>query len=195
MIHALGVELQAQLRAKGCPVRVADGPEPAPRDVSWANERIVVENDPNGDRFGGVKSQHGNPKQVATCQVGVRITIYAKAPSAAATFEHRERAEHIRDLVIAALKRIAPVNCTLGGGRHVPIDDLAKSEIEAGAKYELLVTFDRGIEERTWKGDARPEMTLGAGQIRSTTKVSRQGADDDGDPTTIPAGAETACGG
>ncbi len=75
----------------------------------------------------------------------------------------------------------------------VPVADLAASEALSGAAYELTFTFDRAVMVATWAGAARPSTAIGG--FTSTTKASFKGGhDDDDDQTTVPAGAETACG-
>jgi hypothetical protein len=200
VIHEIGVELEAALKAKGCSMfPVADGPE-ATATTTFARSRIVIAHDEGGDAFSPVRSQSsGKAKHRFTRAIGCKITIYAQDPRAGARpFEHRRRAERVLDLVLVALAGIAATRknaLSVKGGRFVQPDDLAKSEEIGGAVYELLFTFDRAVIDRTWAGAERAEATLASGSITSTTKVSlKGGADDDDDPTTVPATAETACG-
>ena len=82
------------------------------------------------------------------------------------------------------------------GGKFVAPPDLEKTEKIGGAVYELAFTFDRAVLARTWAGDKLPEATVGPGGvvIHRTTRVSlANGPDDDNDPTTVPASAETSC--
>lgn len=198
MIHEIGVELQAVLRSRGCPLSVIDGSDDMPT-VTYARERIVIERF-GDDSFGPVRSQHLNPKHRMTRSIGCKITIYAQAVAVGAlTWEHYRRAETILDLVLVALGDVAAVRHNLfspKSGRFINPEDLEKSETNIGAVYELLFTFDRAVRTQTWLGAFRPSATLtAAGGLRNTTKVSMTGGpDDDDNNTTVPAAAETACG-
>lgn len=200
MIHEIGLELAAKLRAIGCTVPVVDGPEYG-EPTTNARERIVIEHDEDGsDRFGPPRSQHSNPKHRYTRAIAGKITIYARSPSAnATTWENRNRAEHILDLVLCKMCQVAAERKNLWqpvGGGFVRPRDLEQSPRPGGAVYELTFTFDRGVFEQTWDGDIRPTATLGPNAVRSRTAVSlAHSGDDDDDPNTVPAHAETACGG
>lgn len=189
MIHEIGVELQAKLRAVRCPLPVVDGPEPT-QTATNARERIVIEHD-GDDRFGPARSQHVNPKQRMTRAIGAKITIFAKSPEPGARpYEHRRRAEHILDLVLVAMGEVAAERKNAWaptGGRFVRAPDLEASERPGGAVYELDLTFDRAVLVQTWAGEIRPEAALGANSIRSRTNVSLATDDD-------PTAAKTACG-
>lgn len=175
MIHEIAVELGAALAAKGCPLKVFDGPENT-QTTTGARERIVVEHDESGDSFAPVRGQHKNPKLRAICNVGVKVTISAQAANVAAQdWEHRRRAEHARDLVLCALYVIAENRknaIAFSSGRFVDPPDLAQSPVIAGAVYELKFTIERGIADVTWAGDKRPEMTVGSSTVKSTTQVN-----------------------
>ncbi len=198
MIHEIGKELEAVLRTAGCPLRVDDGPE-STQTTTFGRERIVIEHVPGGDSFGPTRSQHVNPDHRMTWIVGCKVTIYAQSPSAGARpFEHRRRASRVLNMVLVGLEQVARTNRNAwrptGGGFVTPAD-LAASEAQAGAVYELTFTYDRPVVVQTWAGESAAEFTLGANGITSITKVSRNGvADDDDDPNTVPASAETACG-
>lgn len=199
MIHEIGRELEGALLAQGCPFRVVDGPE-ATSDVTFRDSRIVIERDEDaGDSFVSPKSQSINPKLYAIRNIAVKLTIYAQSAAIGAKpFEHRRRAEKVVDMIVVSLLAIAAVRkngMTIRGGRFTRPADLEKSESVAGATYELNLTWERGITARTWAGEIRPEFVFVPGSMTSTTKASlANGADDDDDPTTVPATAETACG-
>lgn len=197
MIHEIGVELAARLVVSGTPFPVVDGPE-STKTATWGRERIVIERS-GGDSFSAARSQHINPKHRRTRNIGGKITIYAQSPLSGATnFEHERRAEAVLDQVLVALDYVAAVrknSWTPTGGEFVAPEDIKDSERRGGAVYELRFTFERAVMARTWANANRPEFTFGAGTLSSTTKVSMaHGADDDNDPNTVPATAETACG-
>jgi hypothetical protein len=196
MMHEIGLELSAELAAKGCPYSVIDGPENF-GTVTWGRPRIVIEHD--DDAFSFVRSQRPNPKQRHTVRCGYKLTIYAQSTkSGAQWFEHLRLAEHVRDMVLVAMDRVAAARKNEWepkSGKFITPDDLTGAEIAAGAVYQIAFTFDRGVQDVTWAGAAKPETTLGVGGMRSTTKVSRSfETDDDGNTTTAPASAETSCG-
>lgn len=199
MIHEIGVELQAELAAKGVPFRVVDGPEDT-QTTTWGRERIVIERDEDrGDSFGPVKSQRANPKHRFTREIGAKITIYTQSTrSGAQGFEHFRRADHALDLVLVALDKVVRTRrntLTISGGRFLRPADLENSERRGGAVYELTFTVDRAVYEQKWDGSIAGEWTVTPGSIANTTKVSALGGpDDDDNPQTPPATAETACG-
>lgn len=197
MIHEIGTELKARLVVAGCPIPVVDGPEQS-KTVTWGRERIVIERS-GKDSFGPVRSQHINPKHRYTRKISGKITIYAQSPVSGATvFEHERRADAILDQVLCAMAYVKAARKNAfepTGGQFFLPEDLKESERRGGAAYELTFTFDRGVSERTWANAIRPEFTFGSGSITHTTKASMaHGPDDDNDPNTVPATAETACG-
>lgn len=200
MLHEIGLELQAALRARGCPLVVVDGPEDT-KAATYGRERIVIEYDfDRGDSFGPVRSQRANPKHRFVSDEGAKITIYTQSTKPGAQpFEQRRRAKHVRDLVLIALDEVARTRrnvLTLAGGRFVRPEALEGTERDsAGAVYELTFSVDRAVHEQRWDGSIAGEWTVTAGSIASTTKVSALGGpDDDDNPQTPPATAETACG-
>lgn len=197
MMRDIGVKLAARLVVSGTPVAVIDGPEQT-KTNTWGRERIVIQHD-GADTFGPVRSYHINPKHRRTRTVSGKITIYAQSPLSGATnFEHERRAEAILDQVLIGLDYVAAVDKNKWepkSGQFITPEDIKESERRGGAVYELKFTYDRAVIVRTWADAIRPEFTFGAGSLRSTTKVSlAHGADDDNDPNTPPATAETACG-
>lgn len=201
MIHEVGRELATKLKALGVPHEVVTGPEPT-TTTTFARERIVIEQT-GRDKFTHARSQHKNPDVRFICLQACRITIYAQSPrSGAQLFEHRRRANAVRDLVMCALEEVALTRkngIAFGDGGFITPTDLAATELAQGAVYELSFTFERGVGKRKFTtGEVNTVKTIGPGgvSITSTTKLSLQGApDDDDDPHNIPAAAETACGG
>lgn len=188
MIHEIGLEINAKLIARGCPLRVVDGPERT-KDVTWGRERIVLEHDAAGDTFGPPRGQRPNPKHRFTRNIGCKLTIFAQSASGGAMeFEHRRRVEHVLDMVLVALEEVAIARrngMVLKGGKLIDPVDLAGSEVAGGAVYELTFTVERAVEVLTWAGGAQPEATVGPGGvgIKSKTNASIDGT-----------GAVTSCG-
>lgn len=194
MIHEIALELQTALRAKLCPIPVVDR-EGAAKLTSF--ERIVIEHDDDaGDSFTPPRSAFKNPKHDYRRVIGAKATIYAQSRATGALeFEHRRRAEKIIDIVLGAMRLVTATRQNKflpKTGRFVLLPDAEGTDRRVGAAYVLKFTCDRAVERRDWAAAAPAEGALAA--FTRTTKVSLQGGDDDGDPTTVPADAETACG-
>lgn len=193
MIHEIGVNLGQYFKAAGCPIPVVDGPEFRPT-TTFARERVVIEHNPTGDIFAPRRRADVNPRTRLTREIGVKITIYAQQPSKGAIyFEHVRRAEHVLDIVLIGIDKIAKERknfVDFSSGKFVYTEDMTKSETPGGAVYELLLTFDRGVVDRSWDGAADPTATIsavypGTGSgviIRNTDNVS--GSTEDGGPST-----------
>lgn len=193
MMHEIGVELAARFAATKTPIPVVDGPEQT-KTATWGRERVVIERS-GSDSFDASRSQHINPKHRRTRTVGGKITIYAQSPLSGATnFEHERRAEAILDQVLVGLDYVAAARknrWSPSRGQFVAPEHIKESERRGGAVYELQFTFDRAVIDRTWANEIRPEFTLGAGKLTSTTRVSMGPFDQTNAP---PDTAETACG-
>jgi len=199
MIHEIGRELEALLLAQGCGFKVVD--REAFARTAWVSGVIVI--DETGDTYGPPRSQSVNPKRHFDCATGAKLTVYGKSAKAgAAEFEHKRVARRAVDLCLVALRTIRAVRrigLDIGAGGFVDIPDLAGSERKGGAVYELAFTFTRAVEDRTWAGSAAAEAGSAAGEgisdTANETLVSQAfGPDDDNNPNTPPASAETACG-
>lgn len=169
MLHELGRELEAALVLRGCPFKVLD--REAFKPTAHRNV-LVIEHD-GGDSFGSVKSQSSNPKRYYTRSVGAKLTVYAQSTKQGAQeFEHRRLAEHVLDLALVELRRVCSERNFLpeiGKGQFGEIADLAKSEVQGGAVYELAFTFDRAVEEMLWDSSFDAELTISAGNAVTTT--------------------------
>ncbi len=190
MIHEIGCELEAALLAKGCPIKVRD--REATKPTAWRN--VIIIEHAGGDTFTPPRSQSENPKRYYVRNVGAKLTIYAQsAKSGANEFEHRRLAEHILDLALVGLRRVCAERRMLpdvARGQFVTVEDLAGSEVQGGAVYELPFTVARAVEDREWDGSIDDELTI-ATETTTTTYVSpAQGPDDDDDESTPPATAE-----
>lgn len=199
MIHALGVLLQAELREQGCPFVIVDRET---FDTATASrQRIVIEYDKDGrDVWSSPRGLTTNPKRYFEYRPACKITIYAQSTKAnAKEFEHENNVLGAAYTVATAMRKVMAA-AKIGlfvptSGGFITPPDLASGTRLGGAAYELKFTFAAGVPDVTWAGDDLPTFTIGAGAVTSTTKVSRRGdADDDDDPLTPPATAETACG-
>lgn len=199
MISEICKELGTQLALVKCPFDVVDGPEDTDA-IGFGKERVIVEYDGDGsDTFSpplnpGAVGPQKKCRYVRT--MALKVTVMAQSPKKGALYlEHRRRCELAVDLVVVALEQVAADRKNrfrpLTGKPWTPKDQ-EKSPTTAGYGYVLKCTFDRGVFAQTFKSEAQPTSTLAG--ISSETKVSRAGyPDDDDDPTTIPAAAETAC--
>lgn len=158
MIHEIAVDLQAQLAARGCPIKVYDGPE-ATSSVAYSNERVVVEHSEQGDAFSavaGARGGVGTTRAFYTRTIGIQIRIVAQSPRAnASKWEHRRRAENILDLVVNGLHKVArerKAAIGFGAGRFAYETDLEGSEIHPGAVYVLNASVSREVTDRDWDG-------------------------------------------
>lgn len=191
LLHDIGVELQAYLRANGCPLAVVDGPEQP--TTTWGRERIVLEHDVDAKAsFADPRGLHNNAKHRRTASDPLKVSIYVRSVlPGASPFEHRTRAMSVRDVVIVGMEVVARTRVNrwdpTSGGFFTP-PDLADTEKPGGAAYQILSTYQSPIRAVTFVGEARPEGTVAA--FSSTTKVSTAGTPSD-DPTHP---AETACG-
>lgn len=197
-LHEIGLALQAYLTKNKCPLVVVDGPEPAQTVVTYGAERVVLEHDIDGtDSFANPRGIHSNAKHRFTATDAFKASIYVRSNDAGARpFEHRTRAKNAREVVMAGLELVLATNRNKfkpTTGRFFVPKDMAESEQPNGAAYELKFTCALPIRVVTFVGAARPEGTLTA--VTSKTQVSRPDTpDDDDNPNTPPAAAETACG-
>ncbi len=158
----------------------------------------MLEYDDDGSTsFGNPHGLHRNAKHSYTATDPLKATVYAQAKrSGSLTFEHRTRALLVREQVLSGLRYVAATNknkFTPKSGRFITPPDLAATETQAGAVYEIKFTYDLPIRVVTFAGEAATEGTLTG--MTSRTMVSLTGeADDDDDPNTPPITSETACG-
>lgn len=194
MIHEIGRELEAAIAAQGCPFKVFD--RESTQTTTWGRNRIVIARDPE-DKVGPPRFQSRVPKVHFVRLIGATITIYAQASvTGAKEFEHERVCDDVVDMVLIALRGIAGARknaLAITKSTRVPIEDLAKSEKPGGVAHQISFTIERAVSERTWAGSTQGTFALGAGGMRSRTNVFV--SDNDSDPGTVPAGAETSCGG
>lgn len=195
MIHEIAKELGDYLEAKGCGFPVYDREATLP--TTWARNRIVVARG-DEDKVGPPRFQSRNPKVHFIRTIPATITIFAQSTATGAQeFEHRRVTDNVVDMCLIALRHIAGtrrIGLAITSSKRVPLIDLEKSERVGGFAHEIAFTVERAVSERTWTGAIQSEFEIPAEGIRSVTKVSYSGSDDDGDINTAPASAETACG-
>lgn len=205
MIDQIARSLQTALTAKGCPVKVYT------RDVlptaTFGRERIVVDRDRDeATSFGPVKSQHRNPKYLATETEPCVLRITAQSPKSGATlYDHEERARKELLPVVLTCLRIVMAGASWNGcwtlktRQFIRPEDLKDSERPGGAVLEVKFAYEQGVPEMlSYAVAAKPEITFGADGhgIDNTTKISGANfPDNDSDPNNVPAAAESACTG
>jgi hypothetical protein len=197
--------LQTGLNAIGCPASVVSAEDH--KRVAWAEHRVVVDLDTDTPDTFDAPSLSENPKQRLTHNIPIKLTLYTKSGRPGATLlEHRHRSMLFVHAVICELERIVKTaeDATppgLGGfpwvpptnGKHVIPEDLKATDRPGGDVYELKWALPVAIPKRqSWTVEIYPTATLAG--VDSMTKVHRGLADDDNNPLTVPAGAETACG-
>lgn len=189
----IATRLKSRLIAKRCPIQDV-ALDDRTETVTGARERIVLERDLDApDTFASVRGQHVNPKHKLTRSVPLKLTIYAQSTKAGAmSFEHEGRMDSLVDTVLASLDDVLrgdlQVSWQPTSGRSVPPADLAESARQPGLVYELTFTADRAVRGVTWSGEARPQITAGAGLFENTTRVRLEHA-----PEGAPVA--TGCGG
>lgn len=193
MIRDIGTKLKAKLVEKRCPIQDVLFEERT-STTTGARERIVLERNRNvPDTFSSVQGTHPNPKHVGKRGVAFVLTIYCQsAKSGALSFEHEDRADRLVEAVIASLDRVLrgdlQVSWSVTSGGFITPPEFAESSRQPGLVYELRFTADRAVKDVTWAGDAKPEVEIGDGFIKSRTEVGLANA---------PEGAPvvTGCGG
>lgn len=194
MIHEVGRELEAAIAAQGCPFKVFY--RESTQTTTWGRNRIVIAREPE-DKVNPPRFQSRVPKVHYVRDVAGVITIFAQASvTGAKEYEHERVCDDVVDMVLIALRGIAGVRksaIAITKSTRIPIDDLSKSERVGGVAHQISFTIERAVSERTWAGSTQGTFAVGAGGVRSRTNVFM--SDDDGDPGTVPAGAETSCGG
>jgi len=182
MLAQLTSLLRTALVAQGCPVPVIDGPERSA--AASADTRIVVQRtvgEPENVR--APMSRPVNPKAFAVREIACLIRIYARSTvSGASVRSHLALADALADLVVVQMTKVVQSQKQglprWGAGKVVPLADLELEGMQTwrGVVYDLPVSIDRGVLDRTWALAARSEFDLDAGAIRSVTLVGESAA-------------------
>ena len=170
MIHEIAVELRAALVANGCPIPVVDGPEQM-ASVVVPRERIVVSRDRGQpEPVIAPKGAGRNPRHAFDRVLRAKVTIYAQDTRAGALHhEHARRADDIADDVLVALRQVLVARKNgvneVGPGSTVDLEDAKGTAVTNFAAYEIPFAVRRAVEARTWAGAAKPEATIGEGNV------------------------------
>jgi hypothetical protein len=161
MLYEVSKLVETQLENRGCPLRVVYGPERY-ADVGLTDSRIVFERPRSaGDVTGPPKCSKNNPPRRAERTIAGTIRVFAHSTVAGARVQdHEDIAEQTVDLIIVALQVALAsliVTGTIGSGGYLSEDELSLPELEAwpGVVYELPITIQRAVYDRTWAGSSK----------------------------------------
>ncbi len=159
MIYAIMRDVETALRAKGCPIPFGYGPERnAPGSLTHA--RIVFERSAAPEAYEIVRSQRSNPRQRAVLPMAATVRVYAQSTLAGAgVHDHERLADKACDAlvcaaydVISARKAmwITPIR------RRTTAAELELIGLQTwpGVAYEMTFTFQRGVADVDWSGEA-----------------------------------------
>jgi len=164
MIYDLAKEVALELAEQGCPYRVVYGPDRF-TDVSAADTHIVFSRIGSSELVVANTSFKQNPKLRAIRRIGATVRVIASSTLPGALQEDHERlADQILDLLIIAIKKVTAVwrvefNAVSGQFLDAESAYLPGLETWPGVVYDLQIQIDRGVFDRTWQGEARPETT------------------------------------
>lgn len=176
MIHEVFGLLRTSLKAKGVPFECAYGPQQVP-DTVGATRIEMFRDYQSGDQINAPRGVHRNPRMVRTRVVSAVIRIFAREPvKGAMRHEHERLADRLADLCMVSLHDIAreqrvPLTVTRAG--------LVSDETTdgwAGVVYEIRLTVERGVFDRTYQGAANAEATLTAASVSTSVDVDGPGA-------------------
>lgn len=161
MLYEIAKVVATLLQARGCPLPVVYGPERF-EDIGLTRPRIVFER-PRAlvDTSGPPRSSKNNPPRRAERSIVGRVRVYASSTvDGARVQDHEDQAEQAVDLVIVCLQIAlarAKVTGSIGTGGYIPANQLGLEGLESwpGVVYELPITIQRAVYDRTWAGDAR----------------------------------------
>lgn len=165
MLYDIAQIVQTELQSRGCPLPVTYGPERA-RDSAFVQSRVVFSRDrAQSESVGPPRTQRLNPPRRAERSLAGVVRVYAHSTVDGARVQDHERiADAAVDLIIVALQHAAaelriPIVC--GSGGFVGADDLdvAGGSTWAGVVYEMAISCQRAVYDRTWVGEARDEIT------------------------------------
>jgi hypothetical protein len=161
MLYDVAKLVATELAARGCPLRVVYGPERL-QDVGLTDARIVFQRPRSAsDVTGPPRSSKNNPPRRAERGIAGVIRVYAHSTvDGARVQDHEEQAETTVDLLIVALQIAAAKSVTtlsIGTGGYLPPAQLGVDGLEAwpGVVYELPITVQRAVYDRTWAGASK----------------------------------------
>ena len=161
MLYDVAKIVSTELIARGCPLPVVYGPERM-ADVGLTNPRIVFERPRSlGDAVGPPRCSKNNPPRRAERGIAGTVRVFASSTvDGARVQDHEEQADQAVDLVIVCLQIAAAriiTTMTIGAGGYVSAAELGLDGLETwpGVVYELPITIQRAVYDRTWAGDSK----------------------------------------
>lgn len=191
MIYELTQRVATEMTAKSCPFPVLYGPERmAPSAIN--STRVVIMRDRQGsEAVDAPRTQQRNPKAVMMRGIPGVLRVYATSTVAgAAVQDHEDLADQIVDLLLVAIRKVVTTAKTMwrivsAGLLSAEALQLIGLETWPGVVYEMKFVVDRGVMDAPYTGEPKPEATLAAGSIVSSTHVSLVTSSED---------PEVACG-
>jgi hypothetical protein len=177
MMGALFLALRTALAAKGVPYELSYGPPNVP--IKTGATRLAMWSDTEtGDSLSGPKGNQGNPRKTATITIGVVFWIFAQSTTPGAQrFDHEDIARRLAEQVIVETKRVI---FKAGALHRVSklgfVTDAKVSDGWPGVVYEIRMSVEQPILDRSWLGDAAPEAT----DWSATTTLDFNGNGTDG---------------
>ncbi len=160
MLPNITAQLRDALVLRKVPYPVRYGPLPQ-QPSATSESQIVVERDREaGDDVAATRTHKRNPKIVYARTIGAKVRIYARSSVAGADQGNHERlADQLVDHVLIALREIIVArgnHFEPGTSKLLTAGQLAEEELQTwpGVVYELAFTFDRGVRDAEWAGEA-----------------------------------------
>jgi hypothetical protein len=161
MLYDVAKLVATSLASRGCPLPVVYGPERF-ADVGLTNSRIVFERPRKAvDVTKPPRSSKNNPPRRYERSISGLIRVFAHSNvDGARVQDHEDMAEQAVDLVLVSLEvAIAKMKTThkIGSGGFVSAADMDLDELESwpGVVYELPITIQRAVYDRTWAGASK----------------------------------------
>lgn len=177
MMHAVFLELQAELKSRGVPFEMLHGPSRV--QLQPGSIRIVFERDrQSGDQVLGPRSEHRNPHAINVRAIGFVIRVFAQSTKAGAcNYDHEDVVDNVVDCIVSAMRVVTAKARTMmrwTSCKMLSKTDLAALDIESwpGAAYELCGQIDRGVFDLPYRRDAAPEVAWSSIAHENTTNVS-----------------------
>lgn len=181
MMHAVFLELQSELKARGVPAELVHGPSRI--QLRPGSIRIVLERDrQSGDQVIGPRSDQRNPRLINVRAIGFVIRVFAQSTKAGAcTYDHEDVADNVVDCILASMRVVTAKAKTMmrwTSSKMLSQQDLSAFGIESwpGVAYELCGQIDRGVFDLQYRREPAAEAAWSAIGHSNTTDVSGPGA-------------------
>ncbi len=178
MLHAIYLELQEALKARGVPFDVLYGPFPAPVPGSSA---IVFDVDATtkGQFRPAPSGAPRNPSVILQRALPGVVRVYAQSTKdGAADWDHRRVAERVVDQIVASLRRICvarreQIDFQSAGLMSAQELDEAGIQTWPGVVHETKFQVWRGVTDSvSYTAEAADTKTLAAGGVTTSLDTS-----------------------